>query len=1054
LDSKALDLARKALLLCVQLLSFTFLLINHQPIMRRLLSGSWLLLLMLFCLPALAQDIAVRGRVTSSDDGAGLPGVSVQLKGTTRGATTDAEGKYQINVPATGRLVYSYIGYTSQDIAINKRAIIDITLQNSAQDLGEVVVTGYGASVSKKEITGATANIKGSIIENQPSQSFDRAMQGRVSGVQVTSNNGTPGGAVQVRIRGVGSISAGNEPLYVVDGVQLNNRNDGGGNVSNNPLSFLNPNDIESIDILKDAATAAIYGAQAANGVVLVTTKKGKAGAKTRINANYYQGIVEPLKQLDVLNTQEWIQARIEALRTARPTLTAPDANTLALSLIGLSRDLSESAIAALPTYNWQEEAYRPGGIRNVDVSAQGGNDKTTFYISGSYNQQDAILRNVDFQRFASKLNLSHKINQKLSFEASLTGSNIRQRGPYGGAEGSLAFGAPQYSAPLILPLNPIYNPDGSFYGLPASGIMMPGDLSQNVIANSNLIKSETSINQLVGSLGLNYAINKDLVVRVLGGLDYRSVNSSFFGDPRLSDYFSIRGTLNQFVNNNTNKTINGTVNYNKTFGKHTVSALVGAEYRQEVNEGTSLNAQGFPTPELNTANAAAEPTSVGGFWSGFSRAGLFTNLKYEFDKRYIVSAILRYDGSSRFGVNNRWGYFPSISAKWNIAEEAFLRGNTFVSDLGLRISAGTTGNDQVGNFAARQLYGLASVYQGNSGIRLTQLGNPILRWERNLTYNIGLDYGFFGGRVKGSLEAFERISQDLLLNRSIPQTNGISVITENIGEMRNRGIEFDITTTNVNTGGFRWETNFNITFLENRVTQLFDGADVLPGNLSVRVGFPIFTNVGVPYAGVNPANGRPMWYDPNGNITYLVRTADQRPLGHSGISKQFGGFTNTLSYKGFELSGLFQYDLGRTIQNLQEFRLADNAGVLRNGLAYYFDNRWTTPGQITSVPRPAENRTEISGRVSSYQSGTRFFQDASYIRLKQVTLSYNLPASVVNRLKVSSIKLYGQGINVLTWTKWTGFDPEFALAIDGTLDNQGIIPQSRSYTFGIQVGL
>lgn len=1022
--------------------------------MRKILFGN-LILLLFFCFPVLAQDASISGRVTSSDDGSALPGVSVQVKGTTRGTTTDASGNYRLNASPSARLVFSFIGYKSQELTVGNRSQVDLKLETDAANLNEVVVTGYGAAVTKKEATGATANVKGEVIENLPLQSFDRALQGRAAGVQITSNNGTPGGAVQVRIRGVGSISAGNEPLYVVDGVQLNNRNDGGGNVSNNPLSFLNPNDIESIDILKDAATAAIYGAQAANGVVLVTTKKGKAGGKTRINLNYYRGVTEPIRKLEVLNTQQWFAARTEALQTARPTTSASAIRALVLSSLSLPAELSDEAIAALPTYDWQSESYRPGTVSSGDISAQGGNDKTTFYVSGAFTQQDAILKNIDFRRIGGKLNLTHKINNKLSFETGITLANITQRGPYGGAEGSLAFGAPQYSAPLILPLNPIYNPDGTYYGLPASGVTMPGDLSQNVVANSDLIVSKTTTNQLVGNLALTYKFSKDFSARVFGGLDYRVLNSSFFGDPRLSDYFNIRGTLNQFVNNNTNLTTNGTLNYSHTFGeKHAVTALLGAEYRQEENTGTTLNAQGFPTPGLNTANAAAEPSSVGGFFTGFKRAGVFTNLRYEYDKRYILSGIVRYDGSSRFGVENRWGYFPSISAKWNIAEEAFLRESTVVSDLGFRFSVGSTGNDQIGNFDARRLYGLGGVYQGNAGIGASSLGNPQLRWERNVTYNVGLDYGFFGGRIKGSFDAFERISRDLLLTRSIPQSNGFSSIFENIGEVRNRGLEFDVTTVNVNTGGFRWESNFNVTLLDNKVTELFEGATVLPGNLSVRVGFPLFTNVNVPYAGVNPANGRPMWYDPNDNLTYLVRTADQRPLGHSGITKAFGGFTNTFSFKGFELSGLLQYDLGRTLPNFQEFRLADNAGVLRNGLTSYYEDRWTTPGQITSTPRPAENRTEISGRISSYQATSRFFQDASYIRLKQVTLSYALPASLMSRLKMSSVKVYAQSINAFTWTKWTGFDPEFATAVNGSLSNEGIIPQSRSFTLGVQIGL
>jgi TonB-dependent starch-binding outer membrane protein SusC len=291
------------------------------------------------------------------------------------------------------------------------------------------------------------------------------------------------------------------------------------------------------------------------------------------------------------------------------------------------------------------------------------------------------------------------------------------------------------------------------------------------------------------------------------------------------------------------------------------------------------------------------------------------------------------------------------------------------------------------------------------------------------------------------------------LLTRSIPQTNGFADITENIGEVVNRGLEFGISTVNYDRGGLRWTTDFNITVQNNKVTKLYEGQDVLPGNLAIRVGYPIGTNVAVPFAGVNPANGRPMWYDLNNNISYLSRTADQRPLGHDILTKQFGGLTNTISYKGIELSAFLQYDFGRVLPNLQELRLADNAGALRNGLAYYWNNRWTTPGQITDVPRPADARTEISGRISSYQTQARFFQDASYIRLKQLNLSYTFPNKVINHLGFQTLRVYAQAVNLLTWTKWTGFDPEF-FELSSGLSNQGSVPQARNFTFGIQIGL
>jgi TonB-dependent starch-binding outer membrane protein SusC len=1034
---------------------------------KKLLISFVILLCLIFKVSA--QDGTISGKITSSEDGSALPGVSISVKGTSKGVVTDGNGMFKISAPANSTLRFSYVGFNTQMIAVNNRSVVNVSLVSNVADLDEVVVTGYGASVRKKEATGATSNIKGDVIENIPLQSFDRALQGRTAGVQVNSANGVPGGAVSVRIRGVGSITAGNEPLYVVDGIQINNRNDGGTAVNTNPLSFLNPNDIESIDILKDAATAAIYGAQAANGVVLITTKKGKGG-RTKVTLNYFKGIVQPVPQLKVLSSQDFINARIEAVQTVNPTLAPATVRGNVLAALGFNRDLSQEGFNAIPTYDWQKEVYKNGSIDNYEASIQGGNDKTTFYSSLSYNKQDASLINIDFNRFAGRLSIDHKVNSKFKIETGLNVSQVNQRGPYGDANGSTAFSAPQYAAPLLLPFNPIYNADGSYYGMPASGIVMVGDLSGNVVAASDLIKSSGTVNQLVANTALTYNVTKNLYVRAAGGIDYRLLATSFFGDPRLSDYNANRGLLQEANNNNFNYNINTTINFSHAFAKkHEIRILVGGEYREETNTGTNFNANGFPTPELNTANAAAEPSSVGGFWTAVKTAGIFTNINYDFDKKYIFNVVARYDGSSRFGENNLYGFFPSISAKWNIMEESFLKNSVVVSDLGLRASYGTTGNSQIGNFASRRLFGLGGVYQGFSAIQPSQFGNPNLRWERNVTFNLGLDYGFWGGKVKGSIDVFDRASKDLLLTRNVPTTNGVintttltSSVTENVGEIQNRGLEFGITTTNIDRGGFKWESDFNITFLENKVVKLYEGQDILPGTLSIRVGYPLGTNVGVPYAGVNPANGRPMWYDLNGDISYLVRTADNRPLGHSTLSKQFGGFTNTFSYKGLELSAFLQYDLGRVLPNLQEFRLADNAGALRNSLQYYWDNRWTKPGQITDVPRPADLRTEINGRISTYQQINRFYQDASYIRLKTVNLSYNLPNTMAKSIGFQAVKLYIQAVNLYTWTKWTGFDPEFVDIANNTSGgngtggngNQGVVPQSRNFTFGVQIGL
>jgi TonB-dependent starch-binding outer membrane protein SusC len=1020
----------------------------------------------------LAQERTITGRILSKEDQTPVPGVSVLLKGTTTGTTTDAEGRYAISVPqAGGSLVFSFIGLETQTIEIGQNSSIDLQMSPDIQQLSEVVVVGY-ASVEKRELTGAVSQVKGAVIENLPLQSFDRAIQGRAAGVQVLSGNGVPGGAVSVRIRGLGSITAGNEPLYIVDGVQLNNRNDGGARVSSNPLAFLNPNDIESIDILKDAANASIYGAQAANGVVIITTRKGKAGSKTNVELNYYKGIVEPVPTLDMLNTQQFIQVRQEALQTGFPALTAAQIRAAALgglaspsiTGLGLSSTLTDEEIAALPTYDWQKEAFVPGEINNYELAVSGGNEATTFYTSLSYNQNDGSLKNIEFDRVTGRLNLGHKVNQKLSFDMGLNLSSIYQRGPYGDARATTAFGAPQYASPVILPLNPIYVPEtGDYYGLPGSGTTMIGDLSQNVMANAAYNKSEGRMNQMVANATLSYSILKDLVFRGSFGLDYRALTTNFYGDPRLSDWYNIKGTQTTANNTNRNFTTNYTLNYTRSFSeRHNFNGLVGVEYRDEVNQGSSANGQGFPSPDFQTPNAAATAVTIAGFWTGFKRAGAFANFKYDFDKKYLLSVTMRYDGSSRFGQESQYGFFPALSGAWNVSSENFLKNSSVVTDLKLRASWGVTGNDQIGNFDARSLYGLAGSktgvnfmngnYDGASGIGPSQMGNLDLRWEKNVTTNIGVDYGLFQGRVRGSVEVFRRLSKDLLLNQSLPQISGFNNITKNVGEVLNEGFEFEVNTTNLELNGFTWETNFNITLLRNEVVSLFDGLEVLPGNLGIRVGYPLGTNTGNPYAGVNPANGRPMHYDINGNITYIRTAADIVPLDHQDFSDMYGGFTNTFRYKGVELSAFFMYDYGRTVGNVQHFRMADNGAVLRNSNVYFYENRWTTPGQITDVPRPANNRAENS-RISSYQTLTRFYEDASFIRLKQVTLSYNLPSSLLSRFKISNVRVYAQGVNLLTFTKWSGYDPEFRDTA-GVNSVEGVVPQTKSYTFGVQIGL
>ena len=1014
-----------------------------------------LLLALVFGVQAFAQDQTVSGKVTSADDGTPLPGVSIAVKGTSKGTTTDASGVYKITVPANATLTLSFIGFITQQVAVGNRTIIDLQLASDAQELSEAVVVGYGTQ-SRRTLTGSQVSIKGSDIATMPTNSFDRALQGRAAGVQILGANGVPGGAVQVRVRGVGTIKGGTDPLYVVDGVQINAVSNSAAFTSTNPLSYLNPNDIESIEVLKDAASAAIYGAAAANGVVLITTKKGKSGV-TKINFDYYTGYVEPTKYLDVLNTQEWIKVRNEALINQSPTIEPGAALKTTLGAIRLDPNLTTDQVAALPTYDWQRESYVSGKTSNYNVSLSGGSEKSTFYLSGSYSSADANVRNIDYKGGNINAKISNKITSRLSIDNSINLSSFLQRGQFGGPNGGSFLGSPTFSAPLILPNNPIFKDDGTYFGTAADG-GIAGILNQNVLLVSDLNKIQTRANQVVASTILTYKILKNLSFRPSASVDYRFIKGFNFQDPRTADAFNVKGRISDQNAENINVIFNAVVNYDKQIAKHNITALAGAEYRRDQSENTQQTAEGIPTPQFTVASAAANPITTFASWTAFKKAGVFGRIGYDYDGKYLLGLTARYDGSSRFGANNQWGFFPGISAGWDISQESFLKGNAYVNQLKFRASYGTLGSDQIGNFDSRGLFGGGFNYNGVSGIAPNQLSNPNLRWEQNVTTNFALDYGLFNNRVQGSVEYFIRTSKDLILDKPVTWLSGYSTISENVGELKNNGLEFDIKTVNIDKSGknrgFKWVTSFNFTQIDNKVTKLYDTLTTLPGRAVdswIKIGQPVNSIYVAEYAGVNPATGRAMWYDNKQNIIYrLAGNPDSysKFLG-SQIPKYYGGFTNTFSMKGFDLEVFFNYEFGRTVFNNQSAFMAENGGRLFNTQRYIYDNRWTTPGQITTVPRPFNGNTELLG--SGITAGSRFYEDASFVRLKTLTLGYNFPSALLSRVKIARARLYVQGYNLRTWSKWTGFDSEFVNLGSG---NNGTVPQPRTITFGLQLGL
>lgn len=1000
-----------------------------------------------------AQNRTISGKV-SDETGKPLEGASVMIKGSTSAVLTKTDGSFSLQVPSNAKtLIISYVESEAFNLSLGSETFYIVSLRKKNDPLEEVVVTGYQVR-KKRDEAGAISSIKAAQIENLPNLSIDKALQGKAAGVLVQSSNGIPGGAVNVRIRGQGSLLAGNDPLYIIDGVQFNTRIDGSF-TQNNPLAFLNPDDIESIDILKDAASAAIYGSNASNGVVIVTTKKGKAG-KTKFNVNYYTGIATLLKKLQMSNSQQFFQLRAEAYGNANNL----PADNLAILLTVLNElrvpianittvDQAKAAAAALQTYDWQNAAFRNGKISNYEVSASGGNEKTTFRISGNYSQQDAIVTKADFKRAGIKVDIQNKATERLTFGSSISLSTFLQNSPF--ATSGSFLGSPAFSSSGILPSNPIYNADGSYYGLPGqTPANLVGVLNQNIIAVNDFNSGYQRTNQIVGNLTAEYKIAEWLTFRTLVGMDYRLVQGKNVRDARTADGFANKGSVSVQSNWNTNANTYQTLNFNKTFGtKHRFDGVVGFEYRQENNEAIAATGTTFPTYQFTSLNNAANPTVVSEFYTGFKRNGVFGKVNYGYDRKYLIAFTVRRDGSSRFGADNRYGTFWGVSGAWNIDQEGFLKNNnsSIISALKLRASYGSTGNDQIGNFDGLGLYGGGGIYNNASGIAYTQLANPNLKWETNVTTNLGLDFGLFKNRVTGTVEVYSKDTKDLLLTQPLQTSTGFSSITSNVGKVNNKGIEVTLGADIIKarrTGGFNWNMNFTFAYNKNEVKELYNGLKILPSDNSVQVGQPLGVLFTQKFAGVNPATGRSMWYDTLGNLTYQVTAKDRKIIGAQNLPKFQGGLRNSVSFRNFAFEWFFQYEYGRLASDGQVNFLDENIGRI-NVLEEVYKARWTTPGQITFFPRYNVNGTE--SKSSGSQTGTRNFFKADYIRLKNVTAYYTLSESLAKKAGLSSVRFYVQGTNLYTKSDWFSYDIEFV----GTAT--GIIPQTKNYTVGLQIG-
>ena len=986
-----------------------------------------LLGLMLFFVSAVAfaQNRVITGTVTSSEDNMGVPGATVLVKGTTIGTATDIDGKYSISVPAGSNvLVFSFVGLTAQEVTIGNQTDISVALQPDVQSLSEFVITSYGDQ-SKREITGAIASVKGEVFANLPMQSFDRAMQGRIAGVQVTSTTGAPGGTLNVRIRGVGSINAGNDPLYIVDGVQVSSGSLSGQGPQN-ALASINPNDIESIEVLKDAAAASIYGAQAANGVVLITTKKGKRGA-TQTKVSIQEGIVQPLNLYEVMNSTQVATIKRDAFLNAGLN----PANSVAT--YGNPEDPN------LPNYDWVDELYRNGRLSVYDLSMSGGDEKTNFYVSGSYNKQEGQIIQSSYERGTGRLNLTHRPNKRLTLAANLSLAYQRTLGTI--ADGNFVNGP--FSAGFTMRPNiPIYNEDGTFKADYPSNHNFGYNIVQGVFQE---FRRGTSV-QTVSNFQLNYQIAPWLSWTSYFGVDFAD-NRDENNRPSTIPAFSAFGGQSTFSDNRTNNyNTNHNFNFNKKFNDvHTVTGILGFEYKGLQSESTSATGRGFPNPTLIYLQNAAVPFSVGGFFTEFKRMGVFGQAKYDYDDRYTADVTIRRDGHSRFGQENKWGTFGAVSLGWRISSEGFMEGLTWLDNLRLRASYGITGNSEISNFASRTLVGTSGQYLGAGGLAITQLGNDLLTWEEAETYNFGLDATVFNGRIIATVDFWRKNSSSLLFNTPLPIDSGFGSITRNTGLVRNQGVDIDLQTVNVVAGKFQWSTAFNITFLENELRELYNGLDRIGNNLIV--GKPISFWYTHQYLGVNPANGRALYADANNNPTYIVGDATLRYIG-SGLPNSYGGLSNTFSYGPLSLDVFFQGQFGNLAGNQDMFNLEDWGSTTGNMRINQL-NYWKAPGDITTVGKPFEGGQE-PGTSNIDTFSTRLLSDGGYVRLKQVTLNYIMPAATASKIGMKGMTVFVQGINLHTFTRYNGQDPEaVGIASNASI---GRFPNAKQYSAGVNL--
>lgn len=1038
----------------------------------------------LFFYSGIQAQVAVSGTVSSAE-GEKLIGVTILIKGTASGTVTDFDGAYTIeNINPKDTLVFSYTGFAPQEIPVQSKTIIDVILRLDAAQLEEIVVVGYGTK-SRKLLTSSIASVKADEIKDLQVTTVEGVLQGKAAGVSILTGSGQPGSSPRIRIRGGSSINRSNEPLFIIDGVQRSSED-------------FNPEDIESIEILKDAAATAIYGARASNGVVLITTKSGASG-KARFNVNYRNSASSLLKKMDLLNAEDYL--RIERVGLTRSFLDENSAFGEGANATGIGNppnsrittralepgetvpagyqsmvDPVSGQTIIFQDVDWQEEVYRTANIHNLHFSVDGGKDNLNYYLGAAYLNQEGIAKTTNYERFSIQSNVNFQINEKLKATTLVNFTRSNSNEPF---STGIIFGRAGRQAPTVR----LFFDDGT---------LSPGvreSLPNPVFYTENYLNDER-INKLNLGGKLEYKILENLVAT--GTANYFTaqtfrdafIKSNFFNKSRSAS--SSLGELRQTQ-------FEGTLRYLQYFGLHNLTAMVGASRLSTDFFNFSGNASGGSTDAIQTLNAAPNISSLSTTKANDLLIGYFARLSYDFDQKYLLSATLRRDGSSRFGFENQIGYFPSVSAGWRVSEESFFS-VPFVSDLKLRASWGQTGNNDVGLYTAQGVVNPGFQYAGQAGARATALPNTLLGWEATSQTDVGFDLGLMNNRIELSFDYFDKKTNDLLFSRPLPNTSGFGSITENIGKVQYNGVELSLSTVNLSKRDFNWTTDFNIAFLQNKVLELPENdldknriggaifSDGLTGLGGLAEGSPLGDIVGYQFVKVyattaeaaedgqidmiandrtssngvdyrQRVGGDVKWLDANGDN--IIDRDDQVVLGN--INPDItGGIANTISYKNFELYVFLDFALGHSIVNQHRYRMNSNSQGNINGTSDLL-RAWNQEGDVTDIPRfvffdfgNARNHHRPESALSGggwAGISSQYVEKGDYLSIRTLRLSYNLPKPIVENLGLTAVKAYVSGQNLHYFTAYRGYNPE----VTG-LDS-GFYPMFKNLSLGVNIG-